>query len=42
MKMDYEQVKARVRREKDVLGRIVLSTGVLMLAGILTAIFLGR
>ena len=42
MKMDYEQVKARVRREKDALGRIVLSTGVLMLAGILAAIFLGR
>lgn len=42
MKMDYEQVRARVQREKAALGGIVLRTGVLMLAGILAAIFLGR
>ena len=42
MKMDYEQVKERVRREKDALGGIVLKTGVMMLVGILAAIFLAR
>ena len=42
MKMPYEQVKERVRREKDALGGLVLGTGVLMLVGILAAIFLGR
>ena len=42
MKMDYQQVKERVQREKAALGGIVLSTGVLMFAGILAAVFLCR
>ncbi len=42
MKMDYEQVRARVQREKTALGGIVIETGILMFVGILAAVFLCR
>lgn len=41
-KMDYQQVKERVAKEKASLPRIVLETGIGMLVLILAAIFLGR
>ena len=40
-KMDYSQVKERVAKEKASLGRIVLETGLGMLAFFLVWIFLG-
>ena len=42
MKMDYKQVKERVDRESAALKGIVIRTGIGMLAGLLTAIFLFR
>ena len=40
--MDYRQVKERVAHEKAALGRIVLETGLGMLAFFLVWIFLAR
>lgn len=42
LKMDYEQVKARVDREGKVLKKIVIETGIGMLAALLLAIFAFR
>ena len=42
MKMDYEQVKNRVEAEDKALKRIVIETGVGMLAAFLAAIFAQR
>ena len=42
MKMDYQQVKERVEREDKALKRIVIETGIGMLAAFLAAIFLFR
>ena len=42
MKMEYEQVKARVEAEDLALKRIVIETGVGMLAALLLTIFLLR
>ena len=41
-RMDYRQVKERVANEKAALGRLVIETGIGMLAGLLAAIFLFR
>ncbi len=40
--MDYQQVKERVEREDRALKRIVIETGIGMLAAILIAIFTVR
>ncbi|MCR5136641.1 MAG: hypothetical protein K6C12_06030 [Oscillospiraceae bacterium] len=40
--MDYQQVKARVDREDKELKKIVIETGIGMLAAFLAAIFLCR
>lgn len=40
MNMEYQQVKERVEREDKALKRIVVETGVGMLAALLLAIFL--
>ncbi len=42
MNMDYQQVKERVEREDKALKRIVVETGVGMLAALLLTIFLIR
>ena len=42
MKMDYQQVKERVEKEDKALKRIVIETGIGMLAAFLAAIFLFR
>ena len=41
-KMDYAQVKERVAGEQAALGRLVIETGIGMLAFFLAWIFLGR
>ena len=40
--MDYQQVKQRVEREDRALKRIVIETGIGMLAAFLAAVFLFR
>ena len=40
--MDYQQVKERVEREDRALKKIVIETGIGMLAALLAAIFLFR
>ncbi len=42
MNMEYQQVKERVEREDKALKRIVVETGVGMLAALLLTIFLIR
>lgn len=41
-KMDYQQVKERVAKEKESLRRIVIETGIGMFILILAAVFLCR
>ena len=41
-RMDYRQVKERVANEKAALGRLVIETGIGMLAFFLAWIVLGR
>ena len=40
--LDYKQVKERVNRESEQLKKIVIETGILMVAGILIAVFVFR
>ena len=40
--LDYKQVKERVNRESEQLKKIVIETGILMIAGILIAVFVFR
>lgn len=40
MKMEYQQVKERVAKEKQALKKLVIETGVGMLVALLAAIFL--
>lgn len=42
MKMEYQQVKERVVKEKESLRGIVIETGIGMLVFILAAVFLFR
>jgi hypothetical protein len=40
--LDYEQVKSRVNRETEILPRLVIETGIGMVAAIIIAIFIFR